>query len=142
MPIDASDSWALDTSVAVAALDETHEAHDICRQAAAARRPALPGHAAFETYSVLTRLPGASRASPETAIKIINLAFPDRCWINARQNTKLLERLAELDITGGMVYDAMVAEAARLHDHKLLTRDKRAQRVYERVGVEFVFLIN
>ena len=48
--------WACDTSVAVAALDPAHEAHPACRRALIDLRPALAGHAAFETYSVLTRL--------------------------------------------------------------------------------------
>ena len=52
-----ADLWACDTSVAVAALDPTHEAHPACRRALVELRPALAGHATFETYSVLTRLP-------------------------------------------------------------------------------------
>ncbi len=130
-------TWAVDTSVAVAALDESHAAHEVCRRTAAARRPALAGHAAFETYSVLTRLPGAGRATPETVSKILQLAFPERCWLTADQSNSILERLAVLDIAGGMVYDALVAEAARVNGHILLTRDTRAQRTYERLAVTF-----
>jgi len=140
MPTDGSDTYALDTSLAVAALDESHEAHEVCRRTAMKHRPALAGHAAFETFSVLTRLPGASRASPETAIRIIKLAFPERCWLSSRQCNALLDKLPTMEIAGGMVYDAMVAEAARVHGRILLTRDARAKNTYERIGVLFRFI--
>lgn len=140
MPTGVDDSWALDTSVAVAALDESHETHRACRRVAMKCRPALAGHAAFETYAVLTRLPGAARATPETAMKLLNLAFPKRCWLTPRQHDKLIEKLADLDIAGGMVYDALIAEAARVNNLTLLTRDTRALRTYERVAVRFEFV--
>ncbi len=52
-----ADAWACDTSVAVAALDPNHQHHAECRREVLAHRPVLAGHATFETYSVLTRLP-------------------------------------------------------------------------------------
>jgi len=45
-----------------------------------------------------------------------------------------------MEIAGGMVYDAMVAEAARVHGRILLTRDARAKNTYERIGVLFRFI--
>lgn len=137
MPIGASGAWAVDTSVAVAAIDESHQAHRVCRAIAMRRRPALSGHAAFETFSVLTRLPGAARVDPDTAGEILELAFPSRVWLSGGQHNALFRRLAQLELTGGMVYDALVAEAARVHGCALLTRDERARRTYERVGVRF-----
>lgn len=134
------EGWCVDTSVAVAALDGSHEAHLVCRSAAQLRQPALAGHAAFETYSVLTRLPGAARVRPEVARSAITAAFPDRCWLTPTQQAQLLERLAPLEIEAGMVYDALVGEAARRARRTLLTRDARALRVYDLldVVVEFV----
>ncbi len=139
MAISAS-QWCIDTSVAVAALDATHEAHAECRTAAQLHRPALAGHAAFETYSVLTRLPGAARVSPLIAATAITSAFPDRCWLTAAQHERLISRFAKLGIEGGMVYDALVGEAARSSGRRLLTRDVRALRVYDllEVHVDFV----
>jgi len=57
--------------VALAALDPTHEAHPACRRAVIDLRPALAGHAVFETYSVLTRLPVELRL---TDVRISGLA--------------------------------------------------------------------
>lgn len=73
-------------------------------------------------------------------MKLLNLAFPKRCWLTPRQHDKLIERLADLDIAGGMVYDALIAEAARANNLTLLTRDTRALRTYERVAVRFEFV--
>src|SRR5690625_4811532 len=87
------DVWACDTSVAVAALDSTHEAHAACRQVLIQRRPALAGHAAFETYSVLTRLPLPLRLNANQAVLVLGKAFPAQCWLDARATGDLFERL-------------------------------------------------
>lgn len=139
MPTSA-DGWCVDTSVAVAALDGSHEMHLACRSVAQRHRPALAGHAAFETYSVLTRLPGDARVTPEVAAAALRTAFPVRCWLTRAQNERLLDRLATLGLAGGTVYDAMVGEAARASGRRLLTRDVRARRVYDllEVACEFV----
>jgi predicted nucleic acid-binding protein len=132
-----SAGWCVDTSVAVAALDPSHQAHvearDVCRR----RRPALAGHAAFETLSVLTRLPGSARVDMATAVEVLGRAFPDRCFLSAAQQRSLVARLPELGSVGGMVYDALVAEAARASDRVLLTRDRRAVPTYAAIGVVF-----
>lgn len=134
MPTDA-ERWCIDTSVAVAALDGSHEAYLACRTAAQRHRPALAGHAAFETYAVLTRLPGVARVPPQVAQTAIASAFPERCWLTPAQHDQLLARLAPLGIQGRMVYDALVGEAARRARRRLLTRDVRALRVYALLDV-------
>lgn len=66
---------ALDTSVAVPALAEWHDAHGAV---VAALRPddRLTQHVALETYSVLTRLPGALRLDAATAAEVLLARFP------------------------------------------------------------------
>lgn len=103
-------------------------------------RPALAGHAAFEVYSVLTRLPGAQRVEPAAAHELLVRAFPERCWLDPTDQNSLLERLAVLGLAGGMVYDAMVGQAALLAGRILLTRDERARRTYAAIGVEVDYL--
>jgi predicted nucleic acid-binding protein len=137
MPTSVDPKWAADTSFAVAALDGAHVAHDPCAAVARARRPVLAGHAVFETFSVLTRLPGAGRVHPEVAANLIDRAFPGRCWLTARQHDALLGRAGTLGLAGGMVYDALVGEAARIAGLTLLTRDRRAVRTYGLLGVPF-----
>lgn len=129
--------WCVDTSVAVAALDPSHEAHSVARETCRARRPALAGHAAFETLSVLTRLPGAARVDMATAVELLDRAFPERMLLGVAQQRELLKRLARTHVVGGMVYDALVGEAARVAGRTLLTRDRRAISTYTALGVSF-----
>lgn len=132
--------YAVDTSVAVAALDASHLAHPSCVDAVRTLRPALAGHAAFEVFSVLTRLPGALAVAPGDAASLLARVFDEICWLTPARSGALFERLAPLGITGGAVYDALVAEAARTHDRLLLTRDRRAQRTYDLLGVEHQYV--
>ena len=134
------DLWACDTSVAVAALDPAHEAHPVCRRALVELRPALAGHAMFETYSVLTRLPIPLRLTAGQAASVLAVAFPEECWLDATATRHLRERLSRLDIVGGSVYDALVGQAAVTNHRALLTRDRRAERTYRSLDVEYRFL--
>lgn len=133
----SADGHAVDTSVAVAALDAGHAAHHACRAAVVEYRPALAGHAAFETYSVLTRMPGPLAVDPPTAADAVRRLYPETCWLDVQQAAALLARCGPIGISGGAIYDALVAEAARIHGRCLLTRDHRARRTYELVGVDY-----
>lgn len=133
----SADRWACDTSVAVAALDPAHEAHLACRRALVEFRPALAGHAVFETYSVLTRLPVPLRLSAQQAATVLAQAFPDECWLDSSGTRELRGRLAGLGIVGGSVYDALVGHAAAVNRRTLLTRDRRAERIYRSLDVDY-----
>lgn len=135
MPISA-DRFAVDTSVAVAALDSVHTAHAPCRAVVIERRPALAGHAVFETYSVLTRMPRPLAPDSRTAADLIGRLFPTICSLAGADERELLERIGTIGIAGGAVYDALVGEAARLDHRTLLTRDQRARRTYDLLGVD------
>lgn len=132
--------WAVDTSTAVAFLDASHSAHERCVEALAGRRAALAGHAAFEAFAVLTRLPGPTRVNPTDAVTALRAAFPEQCWMSASHQRALLDSLEASGILGGMVYDALVGEAARVNNRTLLTRDRRAVATYEFLGVRHVMV--
>lgn len=67
----------LDTSVAVALVVADHEHHVATQEALGYRRLGLAGHAAFETFSVLT--PAAvTRRSPEIVARLMAVNFPER----------------------------------------------------------------
>ena len=136
----SDERWACDTSVAVAALDPAHEAHPACRRALVDLRPVIAGHAAFETYSVLTRMPIPLRLSADQAASVLAAAFPGDCWLDAAGMRELRERLAALDIVGGSVYDALVGQASVANGRTLLTRDRRAERTYRSLQVEYRFV--
>lgn len=126
--------WAVDTSVAVPLVMAAHEAHAVVRSWARGRRLALSGHALPETYAVLTRLPGEARVSPSDAVRLIDDNFPDHLPLPPASATHIHELLAGYGISGGAVYDAMVAMAAHAHGATLVTRDARARGTYEAVS--------
>lgn len=68
---------------------------------------------------------------------MIAAGFPEPCSLPADGEASLLERLAALGIAGGSVYDAMVGAAAEAAERVLLTRDRRAVRVYQALGVGY-----
>lgn len=138
MPTSAKRRFAVDTSVAVPALDGAHAAHAVCAARVRTDRPALSGHAAFETFSVLTRLPGDLAIDPPTASRALATAFPEKCWLEPAALTDLFSTLGEVGIVGGAVYDALVGWAALTDGRVLLTRDQRARRTYDLLGVEYL----
>ena len=125
----------LDTSAAVALVVEDHEAHAATLEAVRGRRLGLAGHAWFETYSVLTRLPGGLRRSPADVVALLAHDFPARAFLGEEAAAALGPELARLGISGGAVYDALVGAAARQHGRSLVSGDARARHVYEALGV-------
>lgn len=67
---------------------------------------------------------------------VIRRTFPTVVWLTNADSNALLARIGAIGLTGGAVYDALVGEAARTHGCTLLTRDLRARRTYELLGVE------
>lgn len=125
----------IDTSVAVALTVADHEHHDATSSLLAGRSLGLAGHAAFETFSVLTRMPPPARRSPATVGRILAVSFPHTRFLSAEASAKLAERVALAGIAGGAVYDALVGGTAVEHGMTLLTRGRRAVDTYRALGV-------
>ena len=126
----------LDTSVAIALIVEDHDAHVAALEVVRGRRLGLSGHAWFETYSVLTRLPGALRRSPADALRLLAHNFPASVFLAEDVSLTLGPEIAGLRVSGGAVYDALVGAAARQHERPLVSADARARPVYEALDVE------
>jgi predicted nucleic acid-binding protein len=138
MPISADGPRVLiDTSVAVALAVAGHEHHEATRKAIGDRSCGLSGHAAFETFSVLTRLPPPHRRTPAAVARLLEHNFPHSRFLSAQAAEGLHATLARLGIAGGAVYDALVAAAAAEHGITLATRDRRAAETYRVLNVEF-----
>jgi len=129
---------ALDTSVAIPLLVQTHRAHAAVVRWWDDREIALSGHALAETYSVLTRLPGDLRVAPADAARLLGERFAQPLLLGPEVVGHLPDVLSQLGIAGGAVYDALVALAAAEHGADLATRDARAKSTYETVGVRVV----
>jgi len=126
----------VDTSVAVALVVGDHEHHETTLEALAGRRLGLAGHAAFETVSVLTRLPPPARRTPATVAELLASDFPHTRYLGAEAAAALFDRLAGAGIAGGSVHDALVGAAAAEHGLHLATRDRRAVDTYRKLEVQ------
>ena len=132
----------LHTSAAVALSVADHEDHEATLDKLGGRRLGLSGHAVFETFSVLTRLPPPARRSPTTVTEIMSRNFPANRFLSARAAAELAGRLAELGVAGGAVYDALVGATAVEHGLTLASRDRRAAETYRVLGVDVEMLID
>lgn len=142
MPADADVPAALvDTSVAVALVVVDHEHHVATARALRGRRLALAGHAAFETFSVLTRLPPPARRPPNLVREVIEGNFASTRWLGPSAAARLFAELPSLGVAGGSVYDALVGAAAAEHGLPLVTRDARALDTYRALHVEIEMLL-
>ncbi len=133
-------TYLVDTSVAVAFLVGDHDHHDATFEALADRRLGLAGHAAFETFSVLTRLPPPGRRTPVTVARLLAANFPDSRFLGIEGAAGLLTSLADHGVAGGSVYDALVGATAVEHGLPLVSRDRRALDTYRELGVEVKML--
>src|SRR2546425_12882252 len=126
----------IDTSVAVALVVADHEHHLATIGAIGDRQLGLSGHAAFETFSVLTRLPPPARRPPDVVVKLLAENFPENRFLSPGRAAALIEALGKAGIAGGSVYDALIAATAIEHGLKLATRDQRALLTYRALQVD------
>jgi predicted nucleic acid-binding protein len=136
MPTSGKPELLVDTSVAVALAVADHDHHASTSRAVGTRRLGLAGHAAFETLSVLTRLPPPARRTPATVVRLLRASFPHSRFLSPAASAGLLDRLSEEAIAGGAVYDAIVGAVAKEHDLPLATRDRRTLDTYRALDVQ------
>jgi predicted nucleic acid-binding protein len=119
-----------DTSVIVSGIVESHPMHTKCLpwlQSAKAGdfECVVAAHTLAETYAVLTALPVKPRISPLVAKRLIEINIENTAKIfplTIVDYRSTIERMAQLGICGGTVYDALIATVARrLAVDKLLT---------------------
>lgn len=128
----------VDTSVAVALSVADHEGRAASRSVVEGRRIGLAGHAAFETFSVLTRLPAPSRRTAAAVRRLLETNFPYTRFLGPEASAHILGRLADLGVSGGSVYDALVGATAIEHAVPLVTRDRRALGTYRALDVKLI----
>jgi len=108
-----------DTSVLIAAFIESHPAHQASLNRLTAVRNGndafiVGGHTLAELYAVLTRLPVAPRIGPELACRLIeeNTAEAVISVLSAKEYLRLLREMKQKGLTGGIVYDGILLQAA------------------------------
>lgn len=126
---------AADTSVLVPAIVGAHEAHgpshEACRMVTAAIGPAH-----VETYAVLTRLPHPFTIPPQQANAALRTYGSRLLVLQGDELSQALDQLAQATLMGGATYDALIGMTAVRNDVALLTRDRRAAALYQRLGVD------
>jgi len=110
-----------DTSVLVAGLVERRESHAravawLRRAQAGEIRAAVSTHTLAQLYAVLTRLPLTPRIAPRMALDLIERFL--QCGVkvvalDAKDYLAVLAGVTARALPGGIVYDALHAEAAR-----------------------------
>ena len=132
---------AVDTSVVIAAFAVWHDGH---RAALAAldRRPRLPAHVLLEELFGVDALPTAAQdvARDRDVVSRYVVRRP-----SARPAAGRLQESRRIGgqggLAGGSIYDAVIAWTAKRAGATLLTRDRRAVRVYEAVGAPFDLIL-
>lgn len=117
-----------------------HEHHDAVRTTIRGARLGLSGHAWFETFSVLTRLPPPARRAAAELVPALEKNFPASRFLPADAARHLSRRLETLGVAGGSVYDALVGATAVAHGLPLVSIDRRALPVYQALGVDLVLV--
>lgn len=121
-----------DSSVLVAASVEVHPRHGVALPwLRRARRGEIDlyvaSHSLTECYGVLTTLPVRPRIAPATASRLIrdNIQSVARLVsLTANEYAAVIDDLAERGLTGGIVYDALIAAAARKSEVERLVKLK------------------
>jgi predicted nucleic acid-binding protein len=129
-----------DSSIVIAGFASWHHRHAAALEVLRGVSD-LVAHAELESYSVLTRLPEPSRASPAYAADYLSKRYPGkRMALPEARRRLLILRLAELSIAGGAVYDALVGVTASHHGYRLLSCDRRAASTYNQLGLNVTYL--
>ncbi len=118
-----------DTSVLVAAMIASHPAHEpsaawLLRARAGEVSGGVSTHSLAELYAVLTRYPLRPRIHPELATRLIhgNLKNLRKVALSSKDYERVMDCVGERNLSGGAIYDALIAHAALVFKaEKLLT---------------------
>lgn len=133
-------TFLFDTSVLVSALLKGHQYHEKTATwllAAHTREIDMfvSAHTIAELYATLTRIPKGVNVSPAQAWTLIETNILNHGKIrslNARQYARLIKRLSSDGLIGGVVYDAVILEIARLNamDGVLTLNESHFRRIW------------
>ena len=132
-----------DTSVLIAGFDSTHPSFGPAARTLGEvrRRGALVAHTIAETLSVLSAPGGPYPATADDVLTYLDQFLTRKpVGLTPAQYPPAARELSAGGVTGGAVYDGLIAIAARQAGADLVSLDARAARTYERVGVRFALI--
>lgn len=90
----------------------------------------------FEFVSVLSRLPEPHRVDARLLAEWLRRTFLEPPLVlTAKQTQASVSTLVASGVTGGAVYDGLIAFTAAAHGARLISLDHRASVTYSRLGV-------
>ena len=138
----------VDTSVLLAGSIELRDASDPAQRLMTAvaegrvRGVHTAWHCCLEFYAVATRLPEEFRLSPAECLKLIEEEILERFHVHqlpAKAQRSFFRTAAEDRVVGGRLYDAHIAEIARVAGAKMvITENPRHFTSLRRHGVQVV----
>jgi predicted nucleic acid-binding protein len=127
---------AIDSSLLIPAVAPWHAEHAHARRALVGiDNLRMIGHVLLETYAWLTR--NRPRTSPKVATDLLRALPGPPLVLSSDGHVRTLELTGSHGILGGAIYDALIAATALEADARLLSRDERAARTYEAMGIRF-----
>jgi predicted nucleic acid-binding protein len=110
-----------DTSVLVAAMVEAHPRHSgaapwLKRAKSGEIEFLTANHSLAELYSILSTLPARPRISPADAWQLVQenvVASAHLIALSPADYSTTLQQAAEMGLSGGVIYDALIARAAQ-----------------------------
>ncbi|MAO65919.1 MAG: VapC toxin family PIN domain ribonuclease [Balneola sp.] len=139
-----------DSSALIAAFVESHPKHNEARKwLSRAKRKEIEyvvaGHSLFEVYSVLTSAPFQPRITPGIAQELLKENVEDHAQIitlSKKDHHRIIQKLAEQNLKGGIVYDAIIAECAikAKADQMITSNSKDFVRIFPEDSIQIVSL--
>jgi predicted nucleic acid-binding protein len=127
---------AIDSSLLIPAVAPWHTEHArVDRALGRIVELRMIGHVVLETYSWLTR--NRPRTLPRVAAGLVGALPGPLLVLSPAGHVRVLELAGTNGLMGGAMYDALIAATALEADARLLSRDERAARTYEAIGVSF-----
>jgi len=121
----------LDTSVLIAAFYGDHQHHEPSVRLFSGQKPSsgcTAAHCLADVYSVVTGMPGKNRASSDEALLFL-CNVRERLTLvalNEKEYFGVLENAAAAGISGGICYDAIIAQCAlKANAHSIFTWNAR-----------------
>lgn len=121
-------AFLVDANVMIAATQAGHEHGqrarvDVAGRLARGEEMLISPHALLESYSVMTRMPLPGRVSPRLAREVLWRDYVVRgriVGLSPQETVAFLHLAVDRGAAGGRIYDAVIAEEARMADADVL----------------------